>query len=68
MARLENNGVTQASETEADAAWQEPELALGSELETLDKRLSEDNLHELLEDQSCCGEKLRPVVIEGACG
>lgn len=67
MARLENNGVTQASEAEAGAIWQEPELLPGSELESLGKRLSEDNLQEPLEDQACCGEKLRPVVIEGGC-
>ena len=66
MARLENNGVTPASAIEADAAWRELELPEVSELGAMGNRLSEGDL-QLLEEQSCCGERLKPVVIEGGC-
>jgi hypothetical protein len=67
MARLENTRVAQAAESAEDSQWQEPELLSANELETLGKPSEGEYLYEPLEQQSCCGEKLKPVVIEGCC-
>ena len=66
MARRENNGATQASEFETDAAWQVEELPSANDLGAISNSLTEEDLLPL-EEQSCCGEPLRPVVIEGGC-
>lgn len=66
MARRENNGATQASTVEVDAAWHESELLPSTDLGIIANPLPDEDLQSL-EDQSCCGEQLRPVVIEGGC-
>ena|SRR5579859_2595708 len=66
MARRENNGAMQASEFAEDAAWNPEELPPSNDLETIPNHLPEEELLPL-EEQSCCGEQLRPVVIEGGC-
>lgn len=66
MARLQNDAATQASDITTNAVWQERELPSAENLESLDNRLKEGDLQPL-EEQSCCDEQLRPVVIEGGC-
>lgn len=65
MARRENTAEAQAAKNE-ETAWLEPELLPAGEFSRLGKP-SEEYSHEPLETQSCCGEKLKPVVIEGGC-